>query len=151
MRKVSTVSTRPIEMQSGPSPALTEVVAAMTRVVFQSGMGAAVVDAKWDGIEAAFGAFDPDRVAGLAPSDIEGLCADSRVIRNRRKIEAIIDNAQALVDWDLDRGIRAELDDLETDAEREAEVIRRLKFVGPTGAREFLWLIGAVETMGCDR
>ena len=30
----------------------------------------------------------------------------------------------------------------------EAEVIRRLKFVGPAGAREFLWLIGAVDDDG---
>jgi DNA-3-methyladenine glycosylase I len=151
MRKVSKMSTRPMEVESGPSPALAEVVAAMARVVFQSGMGAAVVDAKWDGIEAAFGAFDPDTVAALAPPDIDGLCGDSRLIRNRRKIEAIVDNTLMLLDWDLDAGIRAHLDELETDAEREAEVIRRLKFVGPAGAREFLWLIGAVENMECDR
>lgn len=151
MRKVSKVSTRPIEVQAEPSPSLAAVVAAMARVVFQSGMGAAVVDAKWNGIEAAFGAFDPDTVAALALGDIDGLCRDSRVIRNRRKIEAIVDNTRVLLDWDLEDGIRAELDALETDGDREAEVIRRLKFVGPTGAREFLWRIGAVENMECDR
>jgi 3-methyladenine DNA glycosylase Tag len=151
MRKVSTVKTRPNQTPTQDLPALTEVVAAMARVVFQSGMGAQVVDAKWDGIEAAFGGFDPHAVAGLNPADIDRLCADPRVIRNRRKLEAIAANAGELLDWELGGGVRAHLDQMATDADREAEVIRRLKFVGPAGAREFLWLIGAVESMGCER
>ena len=145
------MSTRQNQTSTREVPAPSEVVASMARVVFQSGMGAQVVDAKWTGIEAAFGGFDPDTVAGLNPPDIDRLCQDARVIRNRRKLEAIVENTRTLLDWELDGGVRAQLDLLATDADREAEVIRRLKFVGPSGAREFLWLIGAVEDLGCER
>lgn len=143
--------TRPSQTPTQDLPALADVVAAMARVVFQSGMGAQVVDAKWDGIEAAFGGFDPDAVAGLNPPDVDRLCADPRVIRNRRKVEAIVANAGELLDWEHGGGVRAHLDQMATDTDREAEVIRRLKFVGPAGAREFLWLIGAADDLGCER
>lgn len=143
--------TQPNQTYNQGVTALTDVVAAMARVVFQSGMGAQVVDAKWDGIGVAFGGFAPDAVAGMSPPDIERLCTDPRVIRNRRKLEAIVANAGVLLDWENEGGVRAHLDQLATDTDRQAEVIRRLKFVGPSGAREFLWLIGAADDVGCER
>ena len=55
----------------------------------------------------AFEGFDPARVAGFGPADVERLMADAGIVRNRAKIEATIANA-ALV-RDMNDG---ELDEL---------------------------------------
>src|SRR3954470_8143484 len=63
----------------------------------QSGLSWALILRKREGIRDAFAAFDPDVVAGFGPPEIEELLKDARVIRNRRKLEAIVQNAQATI------------------------------------------------------
>ncbi|TMM05536.1 MAG: DNA-3-methyladenine glycosylase I [Actinobacteria bacterium] len=63
----------------------------------QSGLSWALILRKRDGIRDAFAAFAPDAVAAFGRREIEGLLKDPRVIRNRRKLEAIVQNAQATV------------------------------------------------------
>jgi len=45
----------------------------MTKAVFQSGISWRVVEAKWDGFRAALKGFDPSKVAGLTPRDVDRL------------------------------------------------------------------------------
>lgn len=68
---------------------------ALTRAMFESGgfMGAAV-DAKWPAFRSAFHNFEPIQVACMDEDDIERLQADPRLIRNRRKIRATVNNAR---------------------------------------------------------
>ncbi len=63
----------------------------------QSGLSWALILRKRDGIRDAFARFDPEIVAGFGARDVKRLLGDSRVIRNRRKIEAIVRNAEATV------------------------------------------------------
>ena len=63
----------------------------------QSGLSWALILRKRDGIRDAFADFSPDAVAAFGRKQIEGLLKDTRVIRNRRKLEAIVQNAQATV------------------------------------------------------
>ena len=70
----------------------------VTRAAFQGGISWRVVDAKWEGIREAFAGFEPQAVAELDSADIDALMADSRVIRNRAKLEATVDNAQTLLE-----------------------------------------------------
>jgi DNA-3-methyladenine glycosylase I len=63
----------------------------------QSGLSWALILRKREGIRDAFAAFDPDAVAAFGPAEIEELLQDARVIRNRRKLEAIVANAHATV------------------------------------------------------
>ncbi len=63
----------------------------------QSGLSWALILRKRDGIRDAFAQFDPDVVAGFGARDLKRLLGDARVIRNRRKIEAIVRNAEATV------------------------------------------------------
>ena len=63
----------------------------------QSGLSWALILRKRDGIRDAFAGFDPDVVAGFGARELEQLLEDTRVIRNRRKLEAIIRNAEATV------------------------------------------------------
>ena len=113
---------------------------AMCRPVFSTGMSWRVVDAKWDGIREAFEAFDPERVAAMTDADVERLVLDTRVIRNRKKIEATIDNAQALLDLDREHGgFEKYLSSWGSFDETVAALRRDFRFLGPSGAYFFLW------------
>jgi len=63
----------------------------------QSGLSWALILRKRDGIRDALAAFDPDAVAGFGRKETEALLQDPRIIRNRRKLEAIVQNARATV------------------------------------------------------
>ena len=63
----------------------------------QSGLSWALILRKRDEIRAALADFDPDALAAFTSSDIDTLLQDPRVIRNRRKLEAIVQNAGATV------------------------------------------------------
>jgi 3-methyladenine DNA glycosylase Tag len=76
----------------------------MSKVIFTSGINWKVVEAKWPGIKEAFGGFDVEKVARLTPDDIDRLAADPRLIRNRKKIEAIADNAAMLLELEKTPG-----------------------------------------------
>lgn len=70
----------------------------MSKAVFQSGISWKVVEAKWSSTREAFNEFDVEKVANLNPDDIDELAQDTRVIRNRRKLEAIIGNANRMIE-----------------------------------------------------
>src|SRR5581483_10348647 len=76
----------------------------MSKAVFQTGMTWRVVDAKWPGIREALHQFDPNTVAGFGPDIINELVQDTRVVRNRRKLEAITENARTLLELDTEPG-----------------------------------------------
>jgi DNA-3-methyladenine glycosylase I len=63
----------------------------------QSGLSWALILRKRDEIRAALAGFDPDALAAFTNRDIDTLLQDPRVIRNRRKLEAIVQNAGATV------------------------------------------------------
>jgi hypothetical protein len=103
-----------------------------------------VVEAKWPGFKEAFHGFDPRRVADLTPHDVERLAADARIIRNRRKIEATVDNAQAIVmlDEDTEGGFRAWLGS-HGGFEQTIDALRQeFSFLGDMGTYYFLHVVG---------
>src|SRR5215510_4842453 len=77
---------------------LADYLDVLTRAVFQSGISWRVVDVKWPGTREALHGFDPEKLVDLTPDDVDRLAQDTRLIRNRRKIEATIDNAQTMLD-----------------------------------------------------
>ncbi len=64
---------------------------------FQSGLSWITVLRKRPAFREVFEGFDPERVAAFGADDVERLLLDARIIRNRMKIEATIDNARAVV------------------------------------------------------
>ena len=54
----------------------------------QAGLSWRTVLHKRDAFRAAFAGFDPARMAAFDAADVERLCADAGIIRNRAKIEA---------------------------------------------------------------
>ena len=61
----------------------------------QSGLSWILVLRRRDGLRNVFHGFDPERVARFEGRDVERLMQDTRVIRNRRKLDAIVQNAKA--------------------------------------------------------
>lgn len=66
----------------------------MALEINQAGLSWLLVLKKRPALNAAFGGFDPAAVAGYGGKDVERLLADPGIIRNRRKIEAVIENAR---------------------------------------------------------
>ncbi len=64
---------------------------------FQAGLSWLTILRKRESFRDAFAGFDPDVVAGFDDDAVARLLADSRIIRNRRKIMAAIVNARATV------------------------------------------------------
>jgi DNA-3-methyladenine glycosylase I len=69
----------------------------ITLEAFQSGLSWLTILRKRPGFRAAFAGFDPGIVAGFDDGDIARLMADAGIIRNRRKIDATLQNARAVV------------------------------------------------------
>ena len=63
----------------------------------QAGLSWAIVLRKREGYRRAFCGFDAERVARLNRRSVERLVKDSRIIRNRQKIEATLTNARAFL------------------------------------------------------
>lgn len=63
----------------------------------QAGLSWLTILRRRDGYRSAFAHFDPEQVARFSKSQVETLLADTEIIRNRKKIEAAIANARALI------------------------------------------------------
>ena len=111
----------------------------LSRSVFEAGISWRVVEAKWDGIREAFHGFDPAQVAAMPSAEIAAVENDSRVIRNKAKIRATVQNArEVLAILDEYGSIRGYLASFPDAAAAAADLQRRLKFVGDTGVWRLL-------------
>lgn len=121
---------------------------------FQSGLSWITILRKRPAFRKAFADFDPAVVATFTDADRERLMADAGIVRNRAKINAVIANAQALLQLpegeSLDRLLREHvpnrprpvprtLADVPASTAESAALAKALKqrgfrFVGPTTA-----------------
>jgi DNA-3-methyladenine glycosylase I len=130
----------------------------------QSGLSWALILRKRDEIRAAFADFDPDAVAAFGRTQIEALLQDPRVIRNRRKLEAIVQNAKATVEMRADaplpelawsfrpptRRAPRSFDELVAFSDESKQLAKELKrrgfaFVGPTTVYSTMQAVGIVN------
>ena len=121
----------------------------------QAGLSWTTILKKKEAFHAAFEGFDPRRVAGYVSDDVARLMADASIIRNRRKIEAVIENARRVVKLGESHGSFAAWLDANHPRSRE-EWVKLFKqvfvFTGGEIVNEFListgYLPGAHEP-GC--
>lgn len=139
---------------------------------FQSGLSWLVVLRKRDALRRAFSGFDPDRVAAFTPADVERLMGDASIIRNRRKIEAAVANARAVVALRRDGGLEGLLsryatpdapaprtpDEVPSQTDASRALAKELKtrgftFVGPVTMHATMEAVGLVDPhlAGCHR
>jgi 3-methyladenine DNA glycosylase Tag len=122
---------------------LADYLEVMTRAVFQSGLSWRVIEAKWDGFREAFEDFDPEKVASFGPDDVDRLAQDTQIVRNRRKIEATVDNAVEMLALDREHnGFRNYLRSHPSYEETVADLRRHFSFLGNTGSYYFLHVVG---------
>lgn len=62
---------------------------------FQAGLSWITILRRRDGFRDAFAGFDPERIARFTEDDVARLMADTRIIRNRAKIQGTIAGARA--------------------------------------------------------
>ncbi len=122
---------------------LADYLEIMTKAAFQSGISWRVIEAKWDGFREAFEGFDPHAVAELAPDDVDRLVTDTRIVRNRRKIEATVHNADTMLRLDAgEGGFVGWLRSFESYDELVEAIRKEFKFMGPTGIYYWLYVVG---------
>lgn len=118
--------------------------------IFQGGLSWALILKRRAGMRQAMHQFYPENLADLSPANIEQLLADERVIRNRRKITAIIHNARIVATMTesfshyLDRITAMTAPD---EATFVKQVVKQMKadgfqYVGPSTINAFLEATG---------
>jgi 3-methyladenine DNA glycosylase Tag len=135
-------------MPAGPPPqivpqSLNDYLEIMSKSVFQSGMSWKVVEAKWPSTREAFHDFDIHAVANLNEAQIDALAQDTRVVRNYRKLQAIVSNAQKILELDKAHGSFQAYLRAQDSFDATLQAIRKdFKFMGPSGIYVFLYVIG---------
>ncbi len=122
---------------------LADYLAVMSKAIFQAGISWRVVESKWPGIREAFRGFDPVAISKLNMAELDELAEDKHIIRNRRKIEAIISNAQRMLELDKSFGsFQNYLRSHRSFEELLKDLHKQFKFLGDTGSYYFLWAVG---------
>jgi len=122
---------------------LADYLDVMSKSVFQAGISWRVVDSKWPGIREAFHQFDPVAISNITLIELDKLAVDKRIIRNRRKIEAIVNNARRMLELDrTHNGFRNYLRSHTSFEELVKDLRKQFKFLGDMGAYHFLWVVG---------
>jgi len=142
---------------------------------FQAGLSWITILRRRDGFREVFAGFDPEQVAEFGQDDVERLMLDSRIIRNRAKIEATIGNARAVLELTKDEpealdqlvwsfapprresrpGSLAELPAVTPESTALSKELRSrgFRFVGPTTMYALMQSAGLVDdhVVGCFR
>ena len=118
----------------------------MSHIIFQAGLNWSVIDKKWPTTQKAFANFSVDKVARFTNADVERLVKDQGIVRNRGKIEAIIENAKKFQEICKESGsFRKYLDGLDKSKNYAAavkELSTRFKWLGPSSASLYLYAVG---------
>ena len=130
---------------------------------FQSGLSWLTILRKRENFRAAFAGFDIDAVARFTDADRQRLLADAGIVRNRAKIDAVINNARVLTDavpeglsallWSFapaDHRRPASLTEVPASSPESRAMAKELKrrgiaFVGPTTAYALMQAAGLVD------
>jgi DNA-3-methyladenine glycosylase I len=137
----------------------------------QAGLSWSTILHKREGYRAAFANFEPEAIARFEQREIDWLMVDSAIVRNRLKIESVIENARAVLElgsfdellwsfvggkplqnaWKSTADIPAET----TESNAMSKELKRLgfRFVGPTICYAFMQACGLVNdhTIDCSR
>ncbi len=133
---------------------------------FQAGLSWLTILRKRENFRAAFDSFDAQRIAAYGDRDIARLMGDAGIVRNRKKIEAAVDNARAFLavseresfhrfvwsfvdgkarrnEWHAHGDVPAET--VESKRLSKALKANGFRFVGPTTVYAFMQSVGMVN------
>ncbi len=130
---------------------------------FQAGLSWLVILRKRPALRAAFAGFDPVVLADFDDDDVDRLMCDDRIVRNRAKIAATINNARAVLQLDSRlgeflwsfaptavRAVPVSMDDVPSMTPESIAMANALKdnnfqFVGPTTSYALMQATGMVN------
>lgn len=114
---------------------------------FQAGLSWRTVFYKRDALRERFMNFDPAHVAVMTFTDVESLMQDERIIRCRRKIEAVIANAQRQIALFSSSGSFTAYVYSFTSGEALSRDLKQkgYRFAGPVICEAFLQSVGATQ------
>ena len=118
----------------------------MTAVMFMGGLSRQVVMSKWDGFLAAFEQFDIATVADFTDVDVERLSQDTRIVRYKAKIRAVVDNAGQMQQLGAEHGsfgawLQLMMDEQGVDSTAK-EIGKRFKYMSEQSSRRYLYAVG---------
>jgi DNA-3-methyladenine glycosylase I len=118
----------------------------LTLELFQAGLSWRTILHKRENFRRAFSHFTIEKVADFTSDDVDRLLQDEGIIRNRRKIESTIHNANVCLDLIARYGSLLQfLDTLEVGKEEKEKALKKtFKHVGITTAESFLYATGIV-------
>jgi DNA-3-methyladenine glycosylase I len=118
----------------------------MCRVIFQAGLNWHVIDGKWTTTKKAFSDFNIEKVAHYIDADVLCLMNDAGIVRNKGKIQAIIQNAQNFIAIQKRYGsFQKYLETLDKSNNYEnaiKDLVNKFKWLGPPSANLFLYTVG---------
>ena len=144
----------------------------LTLEAFQSGLSWSTILNKREAFREVFHGFDVEVIAAYDEADVERLMGDARIVRNRAKILATIQNAGAVVRLREAEGLETliaghapavqprprTIGEVPTVSDESKALSRELKrrgftFVGPTTMQALMEATGMVNThlIGCHR
>ena len=109
--------------------------------IMQAGLSWLIVLKKREALNRAFAGFDPVKVAAFGARDVRRLLADEGIIRNRLKVEAVIENARRLAALTQEHGSFAKWLAAHHPRTKNdwVKLFRKtFKFTGPEVVNEFL-------------
>lgn len=131
---------------------------------FQAGLSWSTILAKREAFREVFHQFDPDKVAELGEEDVDRMMQDTRILRNRSKLEAAINNAKVTVALRSQGGVSelvwsfqplnhkrpASVDAIPSTSDESRAMAKELKrngfsYVGPTTCYALMQAIGMVD------
>lgn len=123
-----------------------EYFAEMSRIIFQAGLNWTVVDKKWETTMKAFDNFNIEKVARYTDRDVKRLLKNEGIVRNREKIEAIIQNAiqfqQICKQYGSFRKYLNSLDKTNNYVYAVKGLSSRFKRMGQSSGSIFMWKLG---------
>ena len=127
----------------------------MSLQVFQAGLTWKMILDKRDAFRSAFAGWRINDVAVMGPDDVERLRQDGGIVRNRLKIEGVIENARRVQSIRDEHGgfcswFYETLDGHEYPALAQ-ELRRTFKFMGPEIARMWLMASGRISREEGDK
>ena len=132
--------------RDSPPPNDDAVFENLTRVIFQGGLTWDLIQKRWPNFQKAFNNFSVAEVAEFTENDFARLIEDEGIIRNSKKIEATIYNAQEFIKIQEEHGsfmkYLATLDKANNYEKARKELIKRFKRLGVKSSYIFLYSIG---------
>lgn len=122
----------------------------MALEIFQCGLSWRIVLVKRPALRRCFDRFRVDSVAGLTARDVDRLCRDASIIRNRRKIAATVHNARRFREIAREHGsYRRWVDSLPAATPAQIDALyplfrERFRFMGPETTRCYLMGFGKI-------